>query len=68
VELETRLWVGGNPDTGALLPATRQSDLGAYMAAGDAKVDTIYVWSQNQDNKLLAGSQRVLPLATYRGA
>jgi len=35
------------------------------VAAADAKVDTIYVWSQYQDNKPLEGSQRVLPIATY---
>jgi hypothetical protein len=29
--------------------------------------DTIYVWSQYQDNKPLAGSQRVLPIATPAG-
>jgi hypothetical protein len=37
------------------------------MAAADAKVDTIYVLSQYQDNKPVEGSQRVLPIARYGG-
>jgi hypothetical protein len=51
-----------------LTGGTAVVSVGAYMAAEDAKVDTIYVLSQYQDNKPLAGSQRVLPIATYAGS
>jgi hypothetical protein len=48
-----------------LTGGTAVVSVGAYMAAADAKVDTIYVWSQYHENKPLEGSQRVLPIATY---
>jgi hypothetical protein len=50
-----------------LTGATAVVSVGAYMAAADARVDTIYVWSQYQDNEPLEGPRRVLPIATYGG-
>lgn len=41
------------------------ASVGAYIAAADTKVDTIYVVSDYQDNKPVEGSQRVLPISSY---
>jgi len=39
--------------------------VGAFMAADEAKVGTVYVYSQFKDNKPIEGSQRPLRIASY---
>jgi hypothetical protein len=40
--------------------------VGAFMAADDARVDTVYVYSDFKDNKPIEGSQRPLRIASYK--
>jgi hypothetical protein len=42
--------------------------VGAFIAADDAKVDTVYVYSEFKDNKPIEGSQRPLRIASYKTA
>jgi hypothetical protein len=48
-----------------LTGGTAVVSVGAFMAADEAKVDTVYVYSDFKDNKPIEGSQRPLRIASY---